>query len=92
MELINRVTWLALREICRLIAWIRRVWAAHLRLLRVNRAYEAAMAAAAANLVVQTRRDRVVAAVISGLFDGYAAIRRTTSRSGGPEFYGWDMP
>jgi hypothetical protein len=50
MELINRVTWLALREICRLIAWIRGVWAAHLRLLRSNRAYEAAMAAAAANL------------------------------------------
>ena len=49
------------------------------------------MAAAAANVIIQTRWDRLVAALVSGLLDVYAAVRRATSRTETPDFYGWDL-
>jgi hypothetical protein len=49
------------------------------------------MAAAAANMIIQTRWDRLVTALLSGLLDVYATIRRATSRTEAPDFYGWDL-
>jgi hypothetical protein len=72
-------------------AWLCKAWASHGTLLRTNRAYESAIAAAAVNLITQTRWDRLLAAVITGLLDIYAAIRRATGRREDPELYGWDM-
>jgi hypothetical protein len=63
---------------------------AHRRLLRSSRSYEAAMAAAAAQIIIQTSWERFVAALVSGLLDVLSAVRRAANRDDGPDFYDWE--
>jgi hypothetical protein len=91
MNIHHRIACTARHRRRQALTWLRRAWVAHVRLLRHNRTYEAAMAAAAANMITQTRWDRLIATVITGLFDIYAAVRRATSRDDRLDFYGYDM-
>ena len=61
--------------------WLGKVWAAHRSLLRSNRAYETAMASAAAQVIIQTSWERLVAALVTGLLDIYAVLRRAATWS-----------
>ena len=91
MGITHRITWRIRQMLRQVLRLLRGVWVAHRRLLRTTRAYEAAVAAAAAQMIIQTSWKRFITALVSGLLDIYAAIRRATGPSAGPD-YGWDLP
>ena len=63
------------------LGWLGKAWAAHRKLIRNNRAYEAAMATAAAQVIIQTSWERLLAALVTGLLDIYVVLRRAATRS-----------
>ena len=77
------MTW-AVDGIGKGVGWLGKVWAAHRRLIRDNKAYESAMAAAGAHVFTQTSWERLLAALITGLLDIYAVLRRAATWSTQP--------
>jgi len=91
MGITHCISWRVRQRVRQALRLLRGVWVTHRRLLRTTRAYEAAVAAAAAQMIIQTSWQRFITALVSGLLDIYAAIRRATRPSAGPS-HGWDMP
>ena len=91
MRLIHRAVEISRTALHQARSWLRRLWDAHRRLLRNNRSYEAAMATAAAQIIIQTSWERFISALIAGCLDVYATVRRVARRDDQPDFYDYGM-